>query len=364
MTMQEFLAALKPLTLTQYDQAKTAALARVKPLIGEKPDRKMVARDQGKLLTPLDWLALVVFIAALVISSVHIIHHAGKLAQTACKATTETIPGISIAPDTCVKFHQGGFIFLSEASMLLFMVSWRVGKPKEPVRKRVPILGLEIDTHLFSVPLALALLAMSFVLLANVSSGLTLLEAVMPPIFTIGIGFHVEHIITETIRREAELMTKLRHRLAIWEAADDDPTSHPAYRQLLLREIWEMLIKVKENRELIDVPGTFKYAAVQRELLRDGWAAEEVQVEQAAAATGQSVAQVSEAQGLPQLITMIKGIPVGAKGAAAIIDLPAFSVNLVELTWLDKAQAKTFGPYKNRENLLWALKRRVAAERK
>ena len=64
---------LKELTTAQLDAAREAALKRVQARIGSKPARKDYRREYGPLWTVLDLLALVIFCAALAVSSVHIL---------------------------------------------------------------------------------------------------------------------------------------------------------------------------------------------------------------------------------------------------------------------------------------------------
>lgn len=358
-TVAEFLSVLKGLSLNQYDDAKATTVERVKKLIGEKPTKESMKREQASLLTPLDALALVVFIAAFMVSSVHIFGHMSELATQTYKVQADQL-GIIPLGQVYAVIHQLGFILLAEASMLLFMVTWRM-QTKEIIGyywRIIPKKGL-------SVYLLLSLVAMIFVLASNLSSGLTLLEALMPPVFTIGLGLHVEGLITEMLVRRKDLAKRLAEALDIWENATDDPTTHPKYRQLLMREIWDRIVKLRENRELADAPARLKLSAVHREMERDGWTEEAVatedKIEAVAQQTGVSVkiaeSLVMEEGNLNQLADMVEAASEGLVGDNAIITTPAGSANLEELTWTDAGQSgRQYGPYGTRKKMAASIR--------
>ncbi|HSS97892.1 MAG TPA: hypothetical protein VLK33_12720 [Terriglobales bacterium] len=90
---------LKPLTLEQYDQCRARALERVSKRIGDKPTREQFQRELGALWTILDIIALVVFLPALAISSIHIIAHMGNLAEASYAATVQAGAGTILSRD-------------------------------------------------------------------------------------------------------------------------------------------------------------------------------------------------------------------------------------------------------------------------
>lgn len=247
---------LKELTTAQLDTARESALKRVQARIGEKPRRQDYRREYGPLWTALDLLALVIFAAALAISSVHILAYSGHEAA----ASFERIQGaplLGLALDAGVYgvIHQLGFILLAEAAMLLFFVLYRTRA------------GFERW-----LSLALAVAAMAFVVVANLSSGLNLFLALLAPAFTIGIGFRLESLIAENLRRNREIDSRYRQALDIWESASQDATKHPDYRPILAQEIWQKLTGLKANAPFVDAPAGFKRAAVHRELAKEAWA--------------------------------------------------------------------------------------------
>lgn len=247
---------LKPLTIAQYDECRARALDRVSKRIGDKPTRQQFQRELGRLWSVLDIIALVVFIPALVVSSIHIISHMGHLAETSYLNSVQATAGTVISRDLFVAVHQWMLIPLAEGSMILFLVMF--GMSWEGWRRWVYI--------------SLALLAGVFVLVANWQSGIGLLESLLAPAFTIGIGLKLEHLIVQTIRRSSDVDNRYLASLAVYEAATHDPAQHPDYQALLRQELWQQLVKAKANAAFIEAPAGFKHLAVKRELDKDQWA--------------------------------------------------------------------------------------------
>ena len=256
------LSTLKPLTTDQYDQARAKAIERVKARIGTRPTRDQFKRELGALWSALDVLALIVFVAALLVSSAHIITHMGMLASLSYNSAIET--GIVLPISDYTIIHQIGMILLAEASMLLFMVMHGMR-----ARERE---GRAWWSRHFSLPLLLALIAATFVFVANWQSGIGLLEALMPPVFTVGIGLHLERLIVAGLHRREEITRRYLEALHIYEHATEDPTKHPEFLPVLRQEIWARLVSLPTNKEFRDAPPSVKHAAVRRELERDHWA--------------------------------------------------------------------------------------------
>lgn len=249
------LSDLRQLTTLQFDECKDRAVKRVERHLGERPTRAHFQRELGRLWTVLDLLALVVFLPALLISSIHIVTHVGSLASTAFSSLPQSAVGTVIGADLFVAAHQWLLIPLAEGSMILFLVMF--GVSRDGWRRWVYFL--------------LAGLAVVFVLAANLSSGLGLLESVLAPAFTIGIGLKLENLIIQYMRRSTEVTKKYLEALATWEAATTDATQHPDYKPYLMNEIWAALMKPKGNQWAIEAQPGFKVAAVQRELARESW---------------------------------------------------------------------------------------------
>ena len=250
--MIEQLQGIKPLTNDQYDKCHENALARVAKRIGDRPTRQQFQRELGRLWTVLDLLAGIVFIAALVISSAHIIHHMGV--ATAAYEAGDTA-GTNIGLGLWANIHQWGYIALAEGSMLLFMVLFAMTR--------------NWRRWLFVV---LAFTAMIFVILANWSSGTGILESVMPPIFTVGLGFHIERLIVQSIKRQNDVTRRYLDAMQVYEAAADDPTQHPEFIPMMRQEIWSKLVSLKANKDHADSPAALRHMAVKREMERETWA--------------------------------------------------------------------------------------------
>lgn len=254
--------SIKPLNSDQYEQAREKAIERVKARIGQRPKRDDFKRELGSVFTALDYLAIVVFVAALIISSAHIITHMGLLASHSY--SPEANAGIVLNLTTYTVAHQIAMIFLAEASMLLFMVLHGMTNGQRTTRAK--------SWRWFSIPLLLAGIAGVFVFVANWQSGIGLLESLMPPVFTIGIGFRLESLIVETLKRRAEIDMRYLKALDLYEHASDDPTQHPDFVPFFRQAIWEKLIALPTNKEWRDAPAGVKAAAVHREMERDQWA--------------------------------------------------------------------------------------------
>lgn len=251
------LETLKPLSLDQYTRCKENAVKRISREIGDKPQRANFKRDYAPLLGILDYLAFIVFLAAFVVSSMHIINYSGEQANLSFIHTTADILGIQIGATLFGVAHQVGFLLLAEFSMILFFVQFKTRSG--------------YDRY---VSLGLALLAMAFVIVSNLESGLNPFLSLLAPFITIGVGFRAESIIAEQIKRNAEIDSRYRSELEVWEISKDSPENHPDYQQALASEIWERLINLKANQGYQDVTAEFKMLAVQRELKKDHWSSE------------------------------------------------------------------------------------------
>lgn len=268
------LTNLKPLTSHQYDTARAEALKRVQARIGDKPERRKFKRELGPIATPLDYIALVVFIAALAISSVHIIAYMTRQAVQSFPdrvdvlgvemAADETVnvPGFQLDQDAWAATHQAGAILLAESAAILFMTMHTMTALARAHRRWW--------TKWFSIPLLLAFLAAVFVLVANLESGVNPLVSLMPPAFTLGIAVRLEVIIAAYLRRRDDISNRYLEAQKIWEVASKDPEKHPEFIPLFKQELWQSL--VKKNRGWEDAPNDIRRAAVWREMERERWA--------------------------------------------------------------------------------------------
>lgn len=241
---------LKPLTTDQYDKCREAALERVQSRIGSKPQRKDFERELGALWGVLDILALIVFVAAFIISSLHIQDYV--LAAVTGKGDT-----------TYTFINQWGYIALAESSMVLFMVLHGLTAKQRR--------GREWYLRPLSIHLMLAVVAGVFIFTANLSSGIGILLSIMPPLFTTGIAFNMERLIIASITRRNEVDMRYLASLKDFEAASKDPEQHSLFPSFFKQELWSKLISLKPNAGFKDAPAGFKAAAVSREMERDQW---------------------------------------------------------------------------------------------
>lgn len=246
---------LKPLNPEQLDRCREVAIERVKKRIGARPSRSKFRREMGSQLTFLDIIAGIVFLSALFVSSVHIIFHMGKLADASYSAVNQTGTGMVISRSFYVSIHQWMVIPLAEGSMILFLVMF--GMTENNWRKWV---------YMF-----LAIVAVTFVLIANIQSNIGLLESILAPVFTIGIGLKFEQLIVLSLKRRDEVNHRYLVALSIWEQATEDATKHPDYLPFLRQEIWQKLASLKVNQQYIDAAPAFKLAAAQNEIQRAAW---------------------------------------------------------------------------------------------
>lgn len=253
------LAHLKPLTTEQYDRCREAALRRVQARIGSRPQRQHFEREYARLWSVLDILALIIFIAALAVSSLHILTWSGREAGRVFDETGVT--GWAVDALTFGRIHQLGLIAMSEASILLFTVMFRL------TRNRVRW-----------ILLALAIGAVVFVFSANLASGIAPFVALLVPAFTVGISIRLEWLLVEGLKRRREVDEKYRAALAQYETASQDATQHPHYAAILRQELWQKIASLKVNQVYVDAPPALKLEAVNRELQRELWAYEGEQV--------------------------------------------------------------------------------------
>jgi hypothetical protein len=235
---------IKHLTVNQYEQAVTRARAAVLKRAGDEPERSSYAMSYEPLVTWLDGLIAVVFGAAFVISAIHMFAFA---AGQAAITHTETA-GISPTLAASTVAMQLASVLLAEFAMLAFFTYGGV-ELKRGHR------GYGITYY------ALGALAAAFVFYVNLASGAMLLMAVIPPVVTVGIGFRLEAILMEYIRRQDEINTRYQAAMADWNAARDDVTQHSEYMPMLQRIVWESLLR--KSPDLVELtPPERRQAAV------------------------------------------------------------------------------------------------------
>lgn len=275
MNILEMYQDVKRLNMLQYEECKAKALEQVHKKIGDKPSRANFAREHGEILEPLDYVLIVVFVAAFVVSTLHIwdfsrVQAAG--AYTKIQDIGLQIGGLIVGGDVYSALHQLGFMLLAESAMLVFFTRWTLH------RNRANLGGLEGMARLVTwlwgdfqgaVSLILGAAAFLFVLHVNLQSGLFPLMAILPPAVLLGVGFRLESITAEVLERKAEIDQRYTEALESWEAAQDDPTQHTDYQRLVRTAIFEKLASLKANDFLRDAPPALKQYAVYREMQRE-----------------------------------------------------------------------------------------------
>lgn len=294
MTSSNIVSQVKPLTGRERELATQRAADIVRQRIGERPVRRTFEREHGALFGMLDALALVVFVAALAISSMHILQY---MAAAAADSYRVTSAGIIVSLDAYTVTHQIGALLLAEAAVLLFATVHAMSAPARAGRK--PWL------RAFSVPLALALLSAVFVLVANISGGTSLLVALLPPLTTLGLSMRLELLVSEAVRRRADVDTRYTSALNAYEAAMSDITTHRDYAPVLKSELFAALVRKPGNAWLADAAIPVKRAAVWTELQHEA-----VWHEDNALETRQTADYSAAAA--PQVSTITNGAPEAA----------------------------------------------------
>lgn len=257
----ELLNTLRPLTQEERQTAQTAARAAVIRAAGDRPERKAFQRELGSIFTLLDYLALVVFVPALIVSSVHIIYHMGMLAAASYAPVTTEVTGTVINGSLYIAIHQWALIPLAEASMLLFLVMY----------------AMNGETRRKYVYLALAGAALLFVAIANLKSGIAFFESVLPAIFTIGVGFHLETLIVRQLKRRDEINSRYLEALHSWEVATANPEQHKEYMQRYANALKDALTRANARRAAFkDLTVAQWRLLVKREIAADNWYGDDV----------------------------------------------------------------------------------------
>jgi hypothetical protein len=266
---------VKPLNNNQYDSCRTEAVQRVQAKVGERPERKHFERELEPLWQPLDVIALIVGLSAWLVSSIHILTHAGRMAAQSFAETVAAVnlAGFHVSEATYGHVHQLGLITLAESAMILFMVM-HSSRLKPPQRRAESNITYAMRTGP-SIPLLLALMAAGFTLYANMQSGVGILESLLPPAVTIGLGIYFERIIAEMIKRRKDVTARYLEAMRIWEAAQRDIESHPDFLPFFRQALAQKIMSLKPQKDYPQVPIAVVKQAVAREMYRDQWAFED-----------------------------------------------------------------------------------------
>lgn len=265
---------IKALTNAQYDACRVSAGKRIKRRAGDKPTRKRFERELEPLFSLLDFVALLVGLSAWLVSSIHILTHAARQAAVSYSTTISGVDfaGITVDQMTYGTIHQVGLITLAESAMILFMVM-HSSRARRDQRRGENVITYALR-NTFTIPLLLSLMAAGFTLYANMQSGVGVLESLLPPAVTIGLGIYFERLLAEMIKRRKAVTTDYLQAMKAWDAAQGDIESHPDYLPYFRQALAQKLMGLKPQRDYGDIPIVVVKQAVARELYRDTWAYE------------------------------------------------------------------------------------------
>lgn len=251
---------IQPLSLAQYEQCKTRAVSIIQRQIGDEPEKQSYLKAnnpitfRGILLTS---LLILVFIGALIPSSLHIVTH-----MTNQLSNVDIRYGLSISNSFYYYAHQLGYILLAESSLLIFTITHALKEDKPS------ILGVRLSLNLF-----LAIFAACFILYANLNAGIGFFESILPPIFTIGGGLIIESIITERAKNNGRAYQDWLNAYQDWDYYRKNPEKHDNYERIFNQAIWNSLVALPKNssEELNNLSAQEKRNLVMQERSRDLW---------------------------------------------------------------------------------------------
>lgn len=254
---------VQPLSVAQYEQAKLEAEQAVRAKAGKRPKRSDFAFEAAPIWSLWDIPALIIMLAALLLSSAHIMTHMGKQAAETYPLATRLV-GDLWDRATYGRVHQYAALAMAEAAVLLFMMLFAaLPKPRSgDYWDRAGWLG---QKALF---LVLAVGAGLFVFNANLQAGTGWLESVLPPALTLGLGLYLETKLRATLERQNAITAQYREALHLWQQAQQNIAEHPDYRPILRKVIADKLQQLPGNVGL-DIPYDVLAEAVAREILRD-----------------------------------------------------------------------------------------------
>ena len=255
---------VKPLDLAQYETVKTRAGKVLKDRLGDKPRRRDYDTDREPVWSLWDLPAAVIMLAALLLSTSHVMTHMGKQALETYPAAGQ-LAGDLWDLTTYGQVHQYAALAMAEAAVLLFVMLFKhVALPRKGQDWR-DFVG---PVTLGATFLTLGVMAALFVFNANLQSGQGWLEAILPPALTLGLGLYLETKLTASLAQREAVTMAYREALAVWQQAQRDITEHADYRATLRKALAEALLAVPHNSRLA-IPQDVLALAVARELYKD-----------------------------------------------------------------------------------------------
>lgn len=277
-SMQQWLSDLKQLTPNEYLTAEKDAEKLVLKDLGEIPTKDDYKRE-GDGFNPIMIMIAIIFISGLAISSFEAFKFVGLNINSVIETSNTFVYGIPINYALFVSVSQIAYLILAETSMISFIISWRFDEAKkrrEGYYKQFKNTKFGIvrkfSSQFLSFKLFLALLSMSFILLANWSSGLHPLLALMPAFITIGVGYQFEQFYTEWFLEKQRINKEYTNDLNLYYDIKREPSKHPEFESIFKRSIWNRLSGKNRRSVDTDVNGEWKYHAVQREIENADWA--------------------------------------------------------------------------------------------
>jgi len=261
----------KPLNSEQRQRAGREAVNLVLSGLGEEPTRESFTRQYGTTRWDsfIDITAIFIFVMALAASSTHIVAHMGQQAKISFMESNGTA-GIRFSADSFTFFNQLPYFFMAELAMIFFAMLHFM-RSSERRGRRLGFGRYSIKAEWLSISSLLAVGCGTFVLKANLESGMGLVESLLPPAVTIGLGLYLEGRWTSAIQRNLDIETNYSDAYNAWKLSHNNPEENTKYPPAYHLKLWESLLRLKGGEYYRDAPSVFKAAAVRRELAEERW---------------------------------------------------------------------------------------------
>jgi hypothetical protein len=273
---QTHLHNLQALTNEQYDAAKETAKARIVKAAGAKPTLDQFEKRAGRksaLERSMEVALLLIFLATAMLSTLHNLQFTARsVQQLSCVAEEGSAVkcGLTVGVYDFIVAHQIALILAAELALFVFM-----GMHREPYLPQVEGFWPNVRRMVrkeMSVWRLLAAVAVSYIFMANASSitqGGNVLIAMIPPVFSIGIGLWLEKELKTRDEAKKEMNREFELRLAKWALETENPEDNSKYFTYRNQAIWQKLVSLKANVFAENWPIELKRYAVSRELLRE-----------------------------------------------------------------------------------------------
>lgn len=248
-----FLERVIGLSQQQYLAAEKAAAEIIVAMLGKRPERKNYRRRAwGKY--PIQVVLIVIALIVILVITTFIIS-AIRLYDIGSKTFQE---GINHAASA--QWAGGSMILMAETAAILFILARSVIDSPE-IRPRFPgerwlIWRISTFDPMQAIMLALALLATAIALAGNYyvaidqrqSNLFAWLEALVPPVFTLGASYILERLFLEMIKNYHADQLEYEHDTKAYDTLAVNPKSHPDYRRVLARAIWDQILLANSDK--------------------------------------------------------------------------------------------------------------------